>query len=71
MRRNLTNPFDSRIPHWGMRIKTTGYGLFNQYLLALFKPLNLALFDPDCLINLSRLNIKKLINSRLLFKRRT
>jgi len=49
---NLANPFDTGIPHGRIRVQATGYGLLNQDLLALVKPLDLALLDLDCLINL-------------------
>lgn len=66
MCRNLANPFDTGIPHGCIRIKATGYGLLDQYLLALFKKLNLAFFDLYYCINFNRLLIKKMGDIRLL-----
>lgn len=43
-----------------MRIKATGYGLLDQYLLALFKPFDLAFLNLDCLVNLHCSAIEKI-----------
>ena len=66
MCRNFADPFDTRIPHGYMRIKATGYGLLDQYLLALFKSFDLTFFDLYCCINLNRLLIKEMGDIRLL-----
>ena len=55
---NLTNPFDTGIPHGCIRVKATGYGLLDQYLLALFKPFDLAFFDFYSLAHINELAIQ-------------
>jgi len=62
VRRNLANPFNTGILHECMRIKASGYGLLDQYLLALFKPFDLALFDLYSLAYINKLTIQVIRN---------
>lgn len=59
MRWDSVDPIDTAIFHRDARIKSTSYGLLDQYLLALFKPCYQALLNLNCTIDLGQFFIEK------------